>query len=79
VAAVGVTGRIGVVFEKVNIAVDPLIGETLLCRREQLFENALPRLVVHHNIVDRVALGSCILGMGANVEIQPSAVLEKDV
>ena len=48
-----------------------------LCTRP--LEDALPRLVVHDEVVDRVALGRRVLGVAADVEVEAGAVLEEDV
>ncbi len=79
VAAVGVAGRVGVVLEQVDRAADRLLGEALLGRLDQLLEDALPRLVVHDQLVQRVAFGRGVLGVRAHVEVQPGAVLEEHV
>ena len=79
VAAVGVAGRVGVVLEQVDRAADRLLGEALLGRLDELLEDPLPRLVVHDEVVQRVALGRRVLGVRADVEVQPGAVLQEHV
>ena len=78
-AAVGVAGGVGVVLEEVHDSADAFFAEALLGAREQALEDALPRLVVAHEVVDRVALGRGVLGVAAHVEVQAGAVLEKHV
>ena len=51
VAAVGVAGGVGVVLEQVHLAADALLAEALLGAAHEAFEDALPRLVVHDEIV----------------------------
>ena len=75
VAAVAVAGRVGVVLEQVDDAADALLPQPLLGRRQQLLEDPLAGLVVHDEVVDRVALGRGVLGVGADVEVQAGAVL----
>ena len=79
VAAVGVAGGVGVVLEQVDLAADPLFAQPLLGRLHEALEDPLPRLVVDDEVVDGVALGRRVLGVAADVEVQPGAVLEEDV
>ena len=79
VAAVGVAGRVGVVLEQVDDAADALLAQALLGADQQLLEDPLPRLVVDDEVVDRVALGRGVLGVGADVEVQPGAVGQEHV
>ena len=46
---------------------------------EQLLEDPLPRLVVHDEVVDRVALGRGVLGVGSDVEVQTRPVGQEHV
>ena len=78
-AAVAVAGRVGVVLEEVDDAADALFAQTLLGDRQQLLEDALARLVVDDEVVDRVALGRGVLGVAADVEVEPCAVREEHV
>ena len=79
VAAVGVAGRVGVVLEQVHLTPDALLPQPLLGRHEEALEDPLPRLVVDHHVVDGVALGGGVLGVGADVEVEPGPVLQEDV
>src|SRR3546814_2777987 len=79
VAAVAVARRVGVVLEEVDDAADALLAEPCLGRLEQLLEDPLPRLVVGDEVEDRVALGCGVLGMGADVEVEPGAVGQEQV
>ena len=79
VAAVRVAGAVGVVLEEEHLAADAFFAEALLGALHEAFEDALPRLVVHDEVVDRVALGRRVLGVAADVEVEPGAVLEEDV
>jgi hypothetical protein len=79
VTAVAVAGRVGVVLEEVDGAADALLAEALLGRHEQRFEDALAGLVVHDEVVEAVALRCRVLGVRADVEVQPGAVLQEDV
>ncbi len=79
VAAVGVAGRVGVVLEQVDDAADALLAQSRFGPRDEVVEDALPRLVVGHQVGDGVALGCGVLGVTPHVEVQPGAVLEEDV
>ena len=46
---------------------------------EQALEDPLPRLVVGDEVDERVALGGGVLGVAADVEVEPRAVLQEDV
>ena len=78
-ASIGVPRGVGVVLEEVDLAADALLAQPLLGAPHQAFEDALPRLVVHDQVGDRVALGCGVLGMAPHVEVEPGAVLEEDV
>ena len=71
VAAVGVAGAVGVVLEEEHLAADALLAQALLGALHEAFEDALAGLVVHDEVVDRVALRRGVLGMAADVEVQP--------
>jgi hypothetical protein len=79
VAAVAVAGRVGVVLEEVDRAADPLLAQALLGRHQQALEDALTGLVVHDEVVQRVALRRGVLGVGADVEVQAGTVLQEHV
>ena len=79
VAAVAVAGRVGVVLEQVDRAADALLAEALLGRHEQALEDPLAGLVVDDEVVELVALRRGVLGVRADVEVQPGAVLQEDV
>jgi len=79
VASVGVAGGVGVVLEQEHLAPDALLPQALLGAADEAFEDALTRLVVDDEIVDRVALGRGVLGVAADVEVEPGAVLEEHV
>ena len=79
VAAVAVAGRVGVVAEQVDVATDALLGEPLLGGLDQAAQDPLPRLVVGHQLGDRVALRGGVLGVRTDVEVQPRTVGQEDV
>lgn len=60
VAPVGVSRRIGVVLEEIDVARDSLLVQAAFGVDEQAFENALAGLVVSDQFGHVVALGSCI-------------------
>ena len=78
-AAVRVAGRVGVVLEQVDVPADALLAQPGLRPLDQRGEDPLPRLVVDHQFGDVVALGSGVLGMAADVEVEPGAVLQEHV
>ena len=79
VAAVGVPGGVGVVLEQVDVAGDALVVEALLGVDHEAFEDALAGPVVFDQVLDRVALGGGVLGVGADVEVEAGAVAEEHV
>src|SRR5579871_1153129 len=79
VAAVGVACRVGVVLEEVDDPPDPLLSQALLGLHQEGLQDALTRFVVHHQVVDGVALGGGVLGVGADVEVEPGTVLQEHV
>ena len=79
VAPVGIARRVGVVLEQVDDAPDALLAQARLGAGDEMVEDPLPRLVVGHEVGDRVALGRGVLGVAADVEIEPGAVLEEHV
>ena len=78
-AAVGVAGRVGVVLEQVDVAGDAFFAQATFGIDQQALEGAFAGLVVDHQLDDVVAFGRGVLGMGADVEIQPGAVAKEDV
>jgi hypothetical protein len=58
---------------------NPLLAQALLGASHQALEDALPRLVVDDEVADRVALRRRVLGVTADVEVEPSTVLEEHV
>ena len=79
VAAVGVAGGVGVVLEQVDLAGDALVVQPLLGVEQQPLEHPLPRLVVGDQLGDVVALRRGVLGVAADVEVEPGAVAQEDV
>src|SRR4029453_10841712 len=69
----------GVVLEQVDLPADALLVQTDLGRGEERLEDPLPRLVVSHQVRDLVAFGRRVLGVRADVQVKPGAVLEEDV
>ncbi len=79
VAPVGVAGRVGVVLEEEDLAPDPFLGQPLLGGTDQALQDSLPSLVVSDHVVEVVALRGGVLGMAADVQVEPRAVLEEHV
>ena len=79
VAAVAVAGGVGVVLEQVDVAGDALLGEALLGVDQQALEDPLAGLVVDDELGEVVALGGGVLGVAADVEVEPGAVAQEDV
>jgi hypothetical protein len=79
VAPVRVTRRVGVVLEQVDLPADALLVQPDLGRGEERLEDPLPRLVVRHQVRDLVAFGRRVLGVRADVQVKPGAILEEDV
>jgi hypothetical protein len=79
VAAVRVPGRVGVVLEEVDIAGDALLVQAPLGVHEQAFEDPLAGLVVGHELAQVVALGSGVLGVAADVEVEARPVAQEHV
>ena len=79
VAAVGVSGGIGVVLEEVDLAPDALLCQSFLGGVLKSFEHPLPCPIVGHEVVQAVALRSGVLGVAPDIQVEPGAVLEEDV
>ncbi len=79
VTTVRVSRRVGVVLEQVDDAADTLFAQPRLCPSHQRVEYPLPRLVVRDEVADRVALGSRVLGVAPDVQVEARTVLEEDV
>src|SRR6202048_787380 len=79
VAPVGVAGRVGVVLKQEDDAPYAFPSHAGPGRYHQVFEDALPRLVVHHQVLDGVAFRGGVFGMAAHIQVQPGTVLEEDV
>src|SRR5206468_1232236 len=79
VAAVGVTGRVGVVLEEQDVAGDPVLPQALLGLVQEVLDDALAGLVVDDQLGHVVALGRRVLGMEPGVEVEPGAVFQEDV
>jgi hypothetical protein len=79
VAAVGVACGVGVVLEQVDVAADALVDQPALGVDEQVFQDALAGLVVGHELRQRVALGRGVLGMAADIEVEPGTVAQEHV
>jgi hypothetical protein len=79
VATVRVPRRVGVVLEQEHVPGDALLVQADLGSPQEGLEDTLPRLVVGHQVEDRIALRRGVLGMGANVEVQAGAVLQEHV
>ena len=71
-AAVAVPGGVGVVLEQVDVAVHAFVAEALLGTGEELFEDPLPCLVVHDEFTHAVTFGRGVLGVAADVEVEPA-------
>ena len=74
VAAVGVSRRVGVVLEQVDVAGDAFLSQPPLGVDEQALEDSLPRLVMDNQIDQGVALRGRVLRMTADVEVEPRAI-----
>jgi hypothetical protein len=79
VAAVGVSGRVGVVLEQVDVAGDAFFVQSLLGVGDETLEDALAGLVVGHQAVEGVAFGRRVLGVAADIEVEAGAVLQEHV
>ena len=79
VAAVRVARAVGVVLEQEYLAAYAFLAQPLLRALHEALENALSCLVVHDEIVDRVALRRRVFRVAADVEIEAGAVLQEHV
>ena len=77
--SVTVACRVGVVLEEVDLASDAFFFQTLFGRLDKRFEDPFAGFVVGNDVFKLVALGSGVLGMTADVQVQPGTVLEEDV
>ena len=75
-AAVAVPGGVGVVLEQVDVAVHAFVAEALLGTCEELFEDPLPALP-HDEFTHAVTFGRGVLGVAADVEVEPGPVRRK--
>ena len=53
---------------------DAFIAQALFRAGQELFEDPFAGLVVHDEVVDRVALRRGVLGMTSHIEVEPGAV-----
>jgi hypothetical protein len=67
VTAVGISCRICVVLEEVDIPRDAFFAETLLRIDQQTFQDSLAGLVMYDGLDDVVTFRSCVFGMTADV------------
>lgn len=79
VAAVGVSRRIGVVLEQIDVARDSLLVQAAFGVDEQALQNALARLVVRDQLGHVVAFGCRVFRMRSHVEVEAGAVPQEDV
>ena len=70
---------VGVVLEQVDVAADALAGQPLLGVDDQVLEDPLAGPVVVDQLDQVVALGGGVLGVGADVEVDPGSVAQEDV
>ena len=63
-----------VVLEQVDASAHALGGQARVGLRGHRCAQALARAVVGHEVGDRAAFGSRVLGMGADVEVEPGTV-----
>ena len=79
VAAVRVTGRVGVVLEEQDVAGDPVFAQPLLGLVQEVLDDALAGLVVDDQLGDVVALRGRVLRVEPGVQIEAGAIFEEDV
>jgi hypothetical protein len=79
VTAITVARRVGVVLKQINRASNTFVVETILCIPDEFVENRITCTVVKNNIQDGIALWSCEFWVRTHIEIQPPAVLKKNV
>jgi hypothetical protein len=79
VAPVGVARGVGVVLEQVDVAGDALLAQPPVGVHEQALQDPLASLVVHDQVGDVVALGGGVLGVAADVQVEPGAVAQEHV
>jgi hypothetical protein len=77
VAAVGVARGVGVVLEQVDVAADALVDQPPLGVDQEVFEDPLAGLVVGDELVQRVALRRGVLGVAADVQVEPGTVAQE--
>ena len=78
-ATVRITSRIRVVLEKEYLSADAFLFETAFGGLDEPFQDPLAGLVVGHDVVEAVTLRRRVLGMAANVEVEPGPILEENV
>jgi hypothetical protein len=78
-APIGVSRAIEIVFEEIDRSSDAFVAEALFGCFGQLLKNSLTGAIMNDRIFRVVTLSSCIFGMGANVEVQPRSIFQKDI
>ena len=69
VAAVRVSGRVGVVLEEIDVATNTLLGESRLGVDQQFFEHTLTGTVVIDQLDEAVALGRRVLRVRTHIQV----------
>jgi hypothetical protein len=79
VAAVGVARGVRVVLEQVDVPGDAFLAQPPVGVDEQALQDPFPGLVVDHQVGDAVALRGRVLGVAADVEVEPGPVAQEHV
>jgi hypothetical protein len=79
VAAVGVSRRIGVVLEQIDVARDSLLVQAAFRVDEQSLQNPLTGLVVRDQLGHVVAFRGGVFRMRTHVEVEAGAVAQEDI
>ncbi len=70
---------IGVVLEQVDVAGNALARQSMLSIDDQILQDPLAGAIVVDQLDEIVAFGRRVLRMGADIEVDPGSVAEKDV
>src|SRR5215211_5033546 len=78
-AAIGVAVTVGVVLEQIDIAGNALARQPVLSVDDEILEDPFARTIVVDELDQIVAFCGRVLRMGADVEVYPRSVAQKDI
>jgi len=79
VTTVGISRRISVVFEQINVTVNSLLNQSFFRLNTEPFKDSFASTILGKQLKEVITFCGGVLGMRTNIKIEPGAICQKNI